>query len=145
MAKIKLKEYLGNNFWLLEDNKILHTKSNGIYNYIPAFFDKKHKYIRNYQIYEGSDFIELSEGKRIVIFDFCESIRKHKKTIYVNFLKFRTYDYTYRKYNSIKKNNGFFKFEYGFKVERPYLLLCKVNHEFPDSLHIIEAIEIFKE
>ena len=79
---------------------------------------------------------------KFIIFDFCESIKVHKKTTHVSFLKFTTFDNTSRKYDSILSNNGFFKFNYGFNPGKAYKLTCKINHDFPSSIEILESKEL---
>ena len=55
---------------------------------------------------DTSDFRQFKEGYKFIMVDFCESVKRHKKTLNVNFLKFSTFDQTWRKYDSIKEKNG---------------------------------------
>lgn len=137
---------ISENIWETEDKKLFHTKLQCFINrdLLPATM-KYEKSIGNYPLYEGTDFDSLPNSYKFIMFDFCENTKVHKKTTHVSFLKFKTFDNTWRKYDSIKINNGFHHFEHGFEPAKGYILLCEINDEFPDNIHILKAKELIHE
>lgn len=140
-----MSKYLGNNYWLLDDGRLLNTARQTLIaaEDVPGVF-KYEKTVKGWEVYDGSKFWEMESGRKFVMFDFCENVElgKTKKTTYVEFLKFKTIDITTRKYKSIKENNGFHKFRHYFVAKRSYMLACEINHEFPDSIRILKSIEL---
>lgn len=139
------KQYLGNDFWETNDDRIYSVK-------LQSFLDKDDlpptmKYDSSmglYEVYGGDDFLNMKNGHRFVLVEFCERVERHKKTLKVAFSRFQTIDMTWRKYNSIKENNGFVHFEFGFTPGNVYLLFCEANDEFPDNIRILNVKKIVK-
>lgn len=127
-----MSKYLGNNYWLLDDGKLLNTKRGTLITNVPAIFKYK-KSMGNHEVYENTDFRNMESERQFVMFDFCENIRRHKQTVYVGFSKFQTIDYTNRKIN-----DQWVKFNHGFIANNAYMLFCEINHQYPDSLKIIK-------
>jgi len=93
-------------------------------------------------IENDSNFRKMKEGYKFIMFDFCESVNRKKKTLHVNFLRFNTFDQSWRKFDSIKEKDGWFKFDYKFYPGRGYRLMCEINHEFPSSIRILKHEEL---
>jgi hypothetical protein len=130
----------------MDDGRYFNTARQTFLSDIPATIKFK-KSVGNYELFEGNNFWELEEGRKMVIIDFCESLRKHKKSTHVTFLKFETLDMSWRRYPHLpetKRTNGFYHFDNNFIVGRPYIMSIEIDHIFPDSIKINKAAEIYK-
>lgn len=138
-----MAKHLGNNFWEINKNQFLHTKTGVLMNRqeaAPVCF----KNVNGFEIYEDSDFWTLPDGYKYVIIDICLNTKRHKKTTHVSFEKFSYFDDTWRKYDSWKESNGFYRFDYHFIAGHVYKLFVEANHEFPADFRIIKAEIFFK-
>jgi len=129
-----MNRYLGNNHWMI-NNKVLNTKTKMLIDIkdLPSTMKWK-KSFQQYRVEEGSDFKNMRSGSKFILFDFCEDIERRKATVYCSFSRFKTIDMTNRKfkYEWIKFNNNFI-------VGNAYMMLCEINHDYPDSLNILKT------
>lgn len=131
-----MSKYLGNNYWLLDDGRLLNTLRSTIIDEPLSIF-KYNKSVGNHEVYEDMDFNNMQEGKQFVMFDFCSKVERRKATLYVSFLKFNTIDMTNRKFG-----NKWVNFNHQFLPERAYVLFCEIDNDYPDRIKIIKIKEL---
>lgn len=91
------------------------------------------------KVYNYREFLDAPNGTMGVIFDFCEEIKKIKRTVYA---KFTDFEYIAKGRRPIR--SAWIDFLFNFQPLKAYSFVAKRDNDFPANMNILKTIEIKK-
>jgi hypothetical protein len=136
--------YLGNNYWMLDDGRLLNTDRQTIIEAedVPDFF-KFERMVGHYEFVTQKSAFPRKNGTKFVTVDYCEDFfySKTGKTKYARFLNF-----DYVSVGSYKPDNGdWIRADYDFEKHEAYLFFMEVNPNYYANLKIIRIKKLKKD